>query len=220
MIQKFNPLTGKVEEYALGPKGEKGDRGDVGPAGPMGPQGDAGPQGPKGDSGIDGLPGKDGKDGSRGPRGAQGPQGEPGKDAVNKSVVHRTLIGYPPIDLGQDGDWAFNEAGESFFKKSGKWDFYTQLGNLKQSSGGSGGTGPVGPTGPAGSVQQFTGPAFTYAGDGSLEQIDYDDGSYKEFTYSAGKLAQIDFFISGGDTIRKTFNYTGDVLMSIDQTTL
>jgi hypothetical protein len=71
----------------------------------------------------------------------------------------------------------------------------------------------------AGTAREFTGPSFTYDA-GSLTRIDYDDGSYKEFTYSVGQLTQIDFFITGGDTIRKTFNYTGDVLTSIDQTTL
>lgn len=62
------------------------------------------------------------------------------------------------------------------------------------------------------------GPAFTYSS-GILTRIDYDDSSFKVFSYSSGKLSQIDFTRSG-TTTRKTFNYTGDVLTSIDETTL
>lgn len=71
--------------------------------------------------------------------------------------------------------------------------------------GGSGGSAPVGP-------------AFTYTS-GVLTRIDYDDGSYKLLTYTSNRLTRIDF-VSGPTTIRKDFNYSGDVLASIDQTTL
>lgn len=220
MIQKYNPLTGKVETYAIPEKGERGEIGPqgpqgipgesiVGPTGPMGPIGPVGDRGPVGPAGMDG---KDGKRGAKGERGEKGDKGDPGKDAPLRPTVHKTFIGMPPKDLGIDGDWAFNEAGESFFKKNNKWEFYTQLGNLKQ-----GGTTIIN-NGGAGA--EYIGPQFTYDGSGTLTRIDYDDGSYKEFTYADGKLTQIDFIIFGGDTIRKTFNYTGDVLNSIDQITL
>jgi hypothetical protein len=214
LIQKFNPLTGKVETFAQPEKGEPG------PQGPQGIPGESivGPTGPAGKPGIDGkdgAPGKDGidgKDGAPGRDGRDGKDGINGKDAENKSVVHRTLQ-VPKDDFGADGDWAFNEAGESFYKTKGKWEFYTQLGNLKQ----GGRTTIINNNGGA---TEYTGPSFTYDGGGVLTRIDYDDGSYKEFTYVADVLTQIDFIIFGGDTIRKTFNYTGDVLTSIDQVTL
>ena len=76
----------------------------------------------------------------------------------------------------------------------------------------------VGAQGPA--APEYIGPAFTYNVDGTLSRIDYNDGSYKLFTYSSGILDQINFFIFGGDTIRKSFNYSGGVLSSIDQVTL
>jgi len=76
----------------------------------------------------------------------------------------------------------------------------------------------VGAQGP--SAPEYIGPEFTYDGDGLLTRIDYDDGSYKLLTYSDDKLDQIDFYIFGGATIRKSFNYSGDTLASIDQTTL
>jgi hypothetical protein len=217
LIQKFNPLTGKVETFAQPEKGETGPQGPqgipgesiVGPTGPAGAIGATGERGPAGPAGMDGA---QGKRGARGEVGPKGDKGDPGKDAENKSVVHRTLQ-VPKDDFGADGDWAFNEAGESFYKTKGKWEFYTQLGNLKQ----GGRTTIINNNGGA---TEYTGPSFTYDGDGVLTRIDYDDGSYKEFTYVADVLTQIDFIIFGGDTIRKTFNYTGDVLTSIDQVTL
>lgn len=103
--------------------------------------------------------------------------------------------------------------------------------------------GPPGPAGPAGpgipsggalgyvltkaSASSFDtfwldpetrGPAFTYSM-GQLTRIDYDDGSFKIFSYSGGRLAQIDF-TRAGITRRKTFNYTLGILTSIDETIL
>lgn len=66
---------------------------------------------------------------------------------------------------------------------------------------------------------RYISPVFTYAMDGSLERITYADTSYKEFTYSGGKLVQIDFLVVGSPSIiRKTFTYSGDILTSITQT--
>lgn len=92
----------------------------------------------------------------------------------------------------------------------------------RSNSGLVGPQGPQGPQGAAGSSggggSSPVGPEFTYT-DGVLTRIDYDDGSYKTLTYSSGRLSQIDF-VSGGVTRRKTFNYSGDTLASIDETTL
>lgn len=134
MIQKYNPLTGKVETYAVP---EKGERGEIGPQGPqgipgesiVGPTGPVGPVGPTGRRGNTGPAGMDGKEGKPGPRGEQGPKGDkgdPGKDAVNKSIVHKTAR-VPSSAFGQDGDWAFNDAKEAFYKSKGKWEFYGQI---------------------------------------------------------------------------------------------
>lgn len=70
-----------------------------------------------------------------------------------------------------------------------------------------------------GDGESLTGPLFTYT-DGVLTKIDYDDGTYKELTYTDGVLTQIDKIKVGDPTIRKTFVYSGDVLMEIIQTTL
>ncbi len=80
-----------------------------------------------------------------------------------------------------------------------------------------GSQGAQGPQGPAGASAP-KGPAFTYTS-GVLTRIDYDDGAYKVFTYTSGKLTQLDFVV-GSVTTRKTFNYSGDTLTSIDEVTL
>jgi len=59
------------------------------------------------------------------------------------------------------------------------------------------------------------GPAFTYTGS-ELTGITYDDGSTKVLSYTGGKLIQV-VFVQGLLTSTKTFNYTGDILMSIDE---
>lgn len=74
--------------------------------------------------------------------------------------------------------------------------------------------------GPAGTIITYTGPEFTYNDDGALTRTDYDDGSYKTFSYSGGILSRIEFFISGGDTIRKDFVYSDGVLIRIDESTI
>lgn len=65
---------------------------------------------------------------------------------------------------------------------------------------------------------RYISPSFTYNIDGTLQRIDYSDGSYKTFTYSSGRLTRIDFQIFGSATIiRKTLVYSGDTLTSITQ---
>jgi len=64
---------------------------------------------------------------------------------------------------------------------------------------------------------RFESPDFTYDGNGNLTLISYSDGSTKTFSYSAGKLATIDFQIFGYAYIkRKTFIYSGDTLIRVD----
>lgn len=75
----------------------------------------------------------------------------------------------------------------------------------------------VGAQGPAGVAVEYTGPEFSYDVDGRLERVDYDDGSYKTFTYTDGVLSLIDFAIFGSYTVRKEFVYSNDVLIRIDQ---
>lgn len=105
-----------------GEKGEKGDRGDsiIGPIGPMGPPGPRGEKGEKGESG------KDGKDGIS-------VTGPPGKDGINgvdgKSNIIHLISGVPKREVGENGDWCFNDAKETFFKENGSWQFYAQFHN-------------------------------------------------------------------------------------------
>lgn len=79
------------------------------------------------------------------------------------------------------------------------------------------GLGLRGPAGPA-SGESPRGPAFTYSA-GVLTRVDYDDGSYKLFSYTGGALSQVDI-VALGVTRRKTFNYTAGVLTSVDEVTL
>jgi hypothetical protein len=66
---------------------------------------------------------------------------------------------------------------------------------------------------------RLKGPEFTRDVDGNITQIDYDDGSYKVFTYTSGQLTQLDLHIAGYVPIkRKTFIYSGDTLIRIDET--
>lgn len=73
-----------------------------------------------------------------------------------------------------------------------------------------------GPKGDPGDKTTVTGPAFTYE-DGKLVLITYDDGATKTFYYTGDRLDRIDF-LQNGITNRKIFNYTGETLVSIDET--
>lgn len=58
-------------------------------------------------------------------------------------------------------------------------------------------------------------PEFTYDTEGNLTNIDYPDGSFKEFTYIAGVLTSITYELGAASGTR-TFVYTGDVLERIE----
>ena len=68
---------------------------------------------------------------------------------------------------------------------------------------------------------RFISPSFTYNGSGAITRIDYSDTSYKVFTYTSGRLTQIDFHVFGiTSIIRKSLVYSGNTLISITQTTI
>lgn len=80
--------------------------------------------------------------------------------------------------------------------------------------------GVQGPPG-ANNADLYTGPQFSYNGDGTLDTIEYDDGSVKQFTYVAGRLERIMFTKASGGTVQKDFIYNLDgSLARIDQTNL
>ena len=89
---------------------------------------------------------------------------------------------------------------------------------LRGTTGEQGERGLRGETGPQGAPESLlAGPSFTRT-TGILTRIDYDDGEFKVFTYDeAGSLATVTL-TDGDSTILKTFNYTGGLLTSIDQT--
>lgn len=59
-------------------------------------------------------------------------------------------------------------------------------------------------------------PALTYDVGGNVIRIDYNDGSYKVFTYTSGNLTQIDHTTILG-TFRKTLVYVSGVFDHIDE---
>lgn len=147
LINKFNKLTGKIETYILGPKGDKGDPGEKGDQGQTGPVGPMGPTGPKGDEGksayqvavlngfngsmsdwlssLVGPKGENGKDGKNGIDGKNGLPGRDGKDAESNKIYKTNSM--PKESDGKDGDWAFADTNEIFYKKNNKWNFYSQI---------------------------------------------------------------------------------------------
>jgi hypothetical protein len=68
------------------------------------------------------------------------------------------------------------------------------------------------------SFQSKKSPVPTYDGNGDLTRIDYDNGSYKTFTYASGLLTQVDFVRPGLSTIRKTLSYTDEVWTGTTET--
>lgn len=50
-----------------------------------------------------------------------------------------------------------------------------------------------------------------------MTRIDYDDASYKTFSYTGTRLDRIDY-VHGTGTTRKDLNYTDGLLTSITQT--
>lgn len=69
-----------------------------------------------------------------------------------------------------------------------------------------------------GCATALTSPVFAYT-NGVLSGITYTDGSFKTFSYLNGKVITIDL-TRGLVKTRKTFNYIGDILNSITETTL
>lgn len=125
----FNPKKGKIEEVPVLPKGEAGM---VGPIGPMGPKGDKGDQGERGDIGPvgpQGIEGPRGPAGIAGPTGPIGPKGEKGDSIPLEEypIIHKTAL-KPKDSFGKNGDWAFADTNEIFFKKNNIWIFYQSIG--------------------------------------------------------------------------------------------
>lgn len=126
-ITRFNRETNRIETLFLPNDGLDGVsiKGDQGPRGAdgitiVGPQGPAGKDGlsitgPKGDKGDKGDTGKDGIS-------IVGPKGKDGKH----NLIHNSK-GHPKEDLGQDGDWCFNDLHEIYFKQNNKWNFFAQI---------------------------------------------------------------------------------------------
>ncbi len=56
-------------------------------------------------------------------------------------------------------------------------------------------------------------PEFTYSG-GAISRIDYADGSYKLFTYTSGKVSQVEH-VFPDRTLTKSFIYSGETLTDI-----
>lgn len=79
------------------------------------------------------------------------------------------------------------------------------------------GTGPRGDKGDKGDPGDLIrpDPSFTYDTEGNLTNVDYPDGSFKEFTYTAGVLTSITYELGAASGTR-TFVYTGDVLERIE----
>ena len=62
------------------------------------------------------------------------------------------------------------------------------------------------------------GPSMTYDASDNLERIDYDDGSFKEFSYNGDQLSRVDFTDADGVVFRKDFVYSGDTLTDVNET--
>jgi len=73
--------------------------------------------------------------------------------------------------------------------------------------------GPPGPPGPP--IVTGKNPVFTYS-NGELVRVDYDQGLYKQLTYSGSALSQLEYY-NGTVTTQKTFNYSSGILTSIDE---
>lgn len=122
-------------------------------------------------------------------------------DVVNSSSGGTGSIiysgaGAPDISLGVEHDLYINSnTGDYYIKDSTDWVLEGTL------------TGPVDPIGPE----------FDYNVDGTLALVTYDDGSTKTFTYVDGKLDTLVYVIFGGSTHTKTFYYSGDTLIHIDE---
>lgn len=175
----------------------------------VGPRGDKGDAGEKGDTGE---PGADGANGTDGVAGADG------KSAYQLAVD----TGF----IGTESQWLTSLKGD----KGDKGDTGAQgIQGIQGIQGPKGDTGDTGPRGIQGE-QGLKGdkgdkgdpgdlirhdPSFTYDTEGNLTNVDYPDGSFKEFTYTAGQLTTITYEL-GGIAGTRNFVYAGDVLERIE----
>ena len=96
-------------------------------------------------------------------------------------------------------------------------DFQDQVTVLLKDTGMRGLKGEKGDTGDAGNAATvLTSPVFTQTA-GVITRIDYAGGEFKELVYNAAGDIQTVTLTSGDNVITKTFNYTGDDLISITQ---
>lgn len=133
--------------------------------------------------------------------GTQGPKGDTGAIGADGLSI-RTANGAPSNLLGVDGD-SYVDAlnGNLYQKDSGA---YVLVGNL---------TGPQGPQGIQG-IQGPTGPTGSFAD--SFETVSKNLRSYPAaLTYTLGQLTSIVYDLGGGDSITKTFGYSGGKLVTI-----
>lgn len=220
-MEKFNPLTGKIE-YVSDPV-----------AGPQGPEGVRGPIGPTGPAGRPGVPGSPGNPGPRGQRGQSGPpgrdgrEGRAGKDGVDQSprgLVHK-VRGVPKTDFGQKGDWSLNDAGEMFLRRENKWDFFASIG--LPTGGGSLSAADVGYD------TENSSQAITYTATDDIATVTFYRDTVQstatrsalvQVTYTAGDPKQEIWSIyeSNGTTVKATITfdmtYTGDNLTNVEVT--
>ena len=172
---------------------QPGPRGDTGPNGAIGNTGKAGAPGSKGADGPkakDGAAGKSGKDGADGTDGADG--------AVGKAPAH---------------EWQGTKL--RFKLPTGRWGKFV---DLKGSPGSVGYV--IANSQQAAIINEPLDSVFVYNQSGTqLDRINYQDGSYKAFTYATGRLVQLDH-VTGGLIMRKAFTYAGETLVSIDESRL
>lgn len=147
--------------------------------------------------------------GPRGDKGDKGDTGEPGADGVNGTNGTNGVDGKSAYQLAVDAGFVGTEA---------QW-----IASLKGEKGDTGAQGIQGEQG----IQGLKGdkgdpgdlirpdPSFTYDTEGNLTNVDYPDGSFKEFTYTAGVLTSITYELGAASGTR-TFVYTGDVLERIE----
>jgi hypothetical protein len=88
--------------------------------------------------------------------------------------------------------------------------------------GDKGDVGPIGPQGAKGDKGDSTIPtpmdaSFVYDSNGRVIRINYEDSSYKTFTYSDSKLVKV-VYMKGSVTETITLNYLGDALTSVVNT--
>jgi hypothetical protein len=93
---------------------------------------------------------------------------------------------------------------------------------IKGDKGDKGDVGPIGPQGTKGDKGDSIIPtpmdaSFVYDSNGRVIRINYEDSSYKTFTYSDGKLVKV-VYMKGSVTETITLNYLGDALTSVVNT--